>query len=525
MTLQNKQSKNRRVACNIDGIHVNQKDLFPTTCGMGTLEIIIAFAILMIAITGVIIVSFGNQSIAVDSELNNSALYLAERQLEKAYASSTADFSSLASVGSTPVDPSDPDNPFTKKLDIFDVSECVKHATSTISWWTGTPRPQETSFISIFTSTSTSAAMGGDCETEDSEEDWDNPQRFASDTLNPAKSTTIDVLDKIAYLGSDKRPFLAIADTRDAVLGQNSALFVSFANGFNADGKIIDQINDIDVYKNTENGKTYALIAMASSTAQFAIIDVTDIKNPSLVAARSLAGVDPMGSQPNGYRVYYYDKKAYVLTRETSGPEFHIFDVSTPNNPVELGTGTKLIGPTPPNGTTVNDFVIRNGIAYFAAEKDTAELLVYDVSDPFHILHLAGATVNLPGNQNGASVFLLGNKLYLGREVVSGGPEFYIFNASSPKTAVGGLPIVGSPTEVGTDVLAIRGISRFAFLATSKSKEEFQVWNVPTSGTVSLIKKYNFGNIIAGGIEYEQNFIYSTGAATPNFQILYNKPN
>lgn len=44
--------------------------------GMATLEILIAFAVLILCMGAVILVMFGNQSVSVDSQLNNEAIYL-----------------------------------------------------------------------------------------------------------------------------------------------------------------------------------------------------------------------------------------------------------------------------------------------------------------------------------------------------------------------------------------------------------------------------------------------------------------
>ncbi len=489
--------------------------------GSSTLEILIAFAVLILTLTAVIMIGFGNQSVSVDAETNNEALYRAQKILEDARAASRDDFFSVTTASSSETISG---LTYKKLLVVNDITPCKKQATSTVLWSLSPLRTQSIDLSTFLTDIAGTLALGGDCATQAPNKKWDNPQRFAFDTLSPGKSTAIDVLSEIAYLGQDKKPFLSIADTQGAILDVNNRqdFFVSFDNSFNSDGKTIDQINDIDVYVDPSSGKTYALIAMASSTAQFAILDVTDIKNPKIIAKRQLTGVLPTGSQPGGHRIYYYQNKGYIVTRETSGPEFHIFDLSNPNNPLEIGTGTKLNGCTPPNGTTVNDFVIQNGVAYMAAEKENCELLIYDVSNPASIKYLAEASVDLPGNQDGFSIFILGNKLYFGRQSTGSGPEFYIFNTTNVLSQVNGLPTIGVPKEIGSDVIDIYIVGNFGFLVTTKTKEEFQVYNISVPANISVIKKYNFGNIIQGGLDYENDFIYTTGDATPNFQILYS---
>src|SRR3989344_3746845 len=487
--------------------------------GFATLEILIAFAVLILSISAVILLVFGNQSIIVDSRTHSEALYKAQKMLEEARAASRQDFFSVNSITTTS------DDIYQKTLNVIDLTQCEKQAISTITWNLN-PRSQKIELTTFFGDIAGTLALGGDCAVNPPEEGWTNPQRFASDTLNPGKTTAIDVLDKIAYLGADKKPYLYIADTQGAIINQIGGMLIGiesnkFSNDFNKNGDLINIINEIDVYKDSATSNVYALIAMASSTAQFAVIDVTNIHNPNLLAVRKLNNVVPGGMTSHGYRIYYYDKKAFIVTRETAGPEFHIFDLSSPGNPIELGNGTKLVGPTPPNGTTANDLVVSDDIAYFAAEKNSAELLIYDVLIPSAPSFMSNATVNLSGNENGSSLYLIGNKLYFGRENVTGA-ELYVFNASNPRTAVGGLSIIGNPSNIGSGILDMFVIGRFGFIVSGKTNEEFQVWNISNPEDIQNIAKYNFGNIVAGGLDYEPDFIYATGDATPNFQILYS---
>ena len=60
--------------------------------GFATLEILIAFAVLILSISAVILLAFGNQSIIVDSRTNSEALYKAQKMLEEARAASRQDF-------------------------------------------------------------------------------------------------------------------------------------------------------------------------------------------------------------------------------------------------------------------------------------------------------------------------------------------------------------------------------------------------------------------------------------------------
>ncbi len=394
--------------------------------------------------------------------------------------------------------------------------------------WKEEARSLAVSLATFLTDPEEALALGGDCATNPPVGGWNPPVLFASDTINPGKFNTLDALQKIVYLGGDHVPYLYIADTRNTILGDNhnnNPSLVTFANSFNTSGKTIDAINDIDTYKDLANGKVYAFATTASATAQLVVLDVTDIHNPVIAqnagvpAKRTLYGVNPLGSYPEGWRVYYYDKKIYLTTRETDGPEFHIFDASDPTNPTELGNKEL--------NTTVNDFTVRDGLAYFADDSDArGELLIYDVSNPLVISEIVGARGDFPGNTNGESLFLLGNKLYFGRQKTPSAPEFYILDASSPRTAVGGLPIIGlsDPNkDMGTDITNIRVAGSFAFIATyANSSGGFKVWDISNPLDIQSINlTFNFGNKPVA-IDYDSNFVYAGGESTPNFQMLYS---
>ena len=69
--------------------------------GLATLEILIAFAVLILCISAVIMVAFDNQSLAVDLQTNNEAVSKAQAILEKARADSREDFNLVNSFTTT----------------------------------------------------------------------------------------------------------------------------------------------------------------------------------------------------------------------------------------------------------------------------------------------------------------------------------------------------------------------------------------------------------------------------------------
>ena len=486
--------------------------------GSSTLELLIAFAILTITLTALVSVFFGNQSVTVDTQTSTEALARASRELEKERVLAGNDYLSASSTSSSE---SFGGLTYALSMQIQDLTPCKKIATSTVSWSLGPLRPLSISLSTYLTDTAGALLVGGDCFASEPKSGWTNPTLFASDTFSPGKPLALDVLERIAYVASDKTPFLEIADTRTATLGQNSGLFLSYSNGFVAAG----QINALDAIRwvNPSTGaiKKYVFAAMASTTGQLAVYDVTTPTAPTLVATRTLSSC-VTGSFPEGWYVVAYGNRLYFSTRETAGPELHIFDITTPSSPTELSVGSVSCKGFEMNDT-VEQFTVRDQIVsgvskrylFAATDQNNKELRVMDVTNSLSISE--ASTIDLAGNQDGQSVYVSGHKLYLGR--LSGtGSELFVYNTLNPAST---LPLLGSK-DILADVLGIRVAGPLAFLATGKVNQEFQVWRVSDLSNITNVTVYNFGNVVASGIDYEPDFIYATGQSTPNFQILYS---
>ncbi|MFZ2521872.1 MAG: hypothetical protein WAX44_02645 [Minisyncoccia bacterium] len=484
--------------------------------GSSTLEILIAFAVLSLSMSAVVSLLFGSQIIAVDTETNHEAIYMTTKNLESARKLSRENFLTLN--GTTTTETSG-NVTYTKRLTITDISQCKKQATTTTTWTVGGTKPEYIELSTFLTNTPLALSLGGDCISNSPLSNWDNPTRFASDTMSPGKPTSLDELNRFVYIGADKSPFLYIASTSYATLGQNSGLFLTFSNGFDLKA----EPNSLDAVNFPAINSKYLFVALASSTKQLGIVNITNSTAPSVIYKGLSSCVS--GSYPEGYLVYFYKNTLYLTTLYTAGPEFHIFDVTDPTNPIEYPIGSALCKGYE-LGNSVNDIAIveqiigtsTKKIAYMATDQSSKELRVFDVTNPLSIAELTSANQDLPGIQDGLSVYVIGNKLYLGRQSAPSGPDLYIYDISDPTI---GLVSLGS-ADIGTGVLAIRVAGRFAFLATPKVNQEFQVWNIQNPSNVTNVAKYNFGNVVNRGIDYDPDFIYSTGQSTPNFQIIYS---
>ena len=484
--------------------------------GFSSLEILLALTLLVLTMTAVISVIFGNQSVAADSQTNAEALHKAREILENAMETSRNSFDSVVTAAGTYTN----GITYNTLLDIPLGTKCFKYATSTVTWTGDHNRPQKVILKTQLTNVPEMLASGGNCDTSPPSGGWNPPATWASSNFNPGKPTGkptgMDVLNKLVYMTGDNAPFLFIADTNGAAFGQSSGLFVNFANGF-SDGA---QLNDIKVTR-ASNGKVYAYVARNTSSNQFEVIDVNDIRNPNSIIKLSLTGVS--GANPQGWRVYYYDGKAYVVARFTAGPELHVFDVSTSWDAAsirEIGSGTEL-------GLTVEDFVVTKQtisgsphyIAYMATDDISHELLVMDVT-MLTATAIPTPAGDLPGAQNGASVYLMNNFLYFGRDSTPGGSDLYIFKVQDPQNIT-----IKNQQDINTGVIGIAVSGQFAFLGTPKASKEFQVWTSDPNSALNLISPFKFPNVISShSLRYESNWTYVAGSGSGNdaLRIFYS---
>jgi hypothetical protein len=383
-------------------------------------------------------------------------------------------------------------------------------------------RTLTTAITTHLSNTQLAQELGGNCDDSAPTGGWVPPATWASSNFNPGKPTSLDALNGIVYIGSNKSPFLEVADTNGVAQGTSSGLFTDYDNDFEDD----QQINDIKVAK-YPNGNTYAFAARGGSSnknKQFEVIDVSDINNPVSLAELTLSNVDPDGSYPQGWRLHYYDEKVYIVTRYTAGPEFHVIDVSNPASPFEIGSGQEL-------GRTVESFIVTKKVisgsdryfVYAATDKDTAPLSIFEVNPSSGSLsELTGAEPVFTDYQDGQAVFLVSNKLYFGRMSDPGGAELFVYDVSNPLSG-SALPLLGS-ANIGTSVLGLVASGPFVFLNTAQANKEFKVWRSDPANLTSIYTEFNFPNLVSNGIKYENDWVYVASEGNDALRILYSSP-
>ncbi len=499
--------------------------------GSSALEILMALAILAFSVSAAIVVAFGSQSVAVDTETNNEALLMAKNALENARAEARAGFSSVLSTSSN-------GGFYTTGLSVADATPCRKDVVSTVTWNASELRHQRVDLSTSLTDVAGVMALSGDCATEPPDGDWSNPSTAISIDLQPngTIANDLDVSNRIIFIsakptGSGDNFF--IIDASDL---SNPKIYSTSTNPISSD-TLEATLNDIDV------AGDYAFVANSYKTKghgsnpdtysnQLQVVDVSNISNPRLESSLSLddnsipIAQRVMSSSPTagGGIIYYYNNKVYLGLDRTDGPELHIFDVSNPSSPSWIGSREM--------NHNINNIVVRDKYAYLVmttSDDNDKELAILNIGNPANITPYFVFGVpepwgfNASGTLDGLSEYLIGDKLYLGRE---GGtatePDLLVIDVSNPTST---LSLLGS-TSTMTNINAISVAGKLAFLATSASNEEFQVLDISDPENIEKVSKCDSKNTAcnysqdATGIDYEDNMVYTSNKSQDAVRII-----
>ena len=506
-----------------------------TNYGFSTIELLIAFSVGIIFLTAAMMVGFSDstltQQVSLDSGqasvlgagLDNYALSTSSKKFGNVVRELMRNWNYTGTEVQSDTQVINSSLSFKNTPAITDISPCLKEITNATTWGTS---GRSMTFGSAISNIDIARGLGGDCDPMPVGETWAKPRVYSSHNFNPAKPVALDVLNRIVYVTDDKGK-LQIYNSASDTLGNNSNFSITpYADAGN---KVL---NDIDVFK--IGTSRYALVARDDTTAQFQVINVTTPGTYTSSPAKALGGTTPPTCPASpapcyiqGWKVFYYDNKAYVTTREVAGREFHIFDLTTPLNPVEVGPGFEVNG-------TVNDFSITsmvvNGhtykLAFLATDRSANEVMVLNVTNASSPTLLT--SIDLPTNNDALSVQLIGNKLYVGRQKTASGPELFIYNVvygESGSNPTISLSALGSGAEINIDATTLRVAGKFAFIG-NPLPNEFSVWDVshPTTSFPRIdTSPLNVSNKVSD-IDYEAPYIYVLSLANDNLQILYSAP-
>ncbi|MBP9748213.1 MAG: hypothetical protein KBD17_01135 [Candidatus Pacebacteria bacterium] len=452
--------------------------------GMSTLEVLIAFTIITLCVGAVILLNFGNQSIATSLQTGGESISQTQETLESARATSIENYNQVQDCDDTTAKPcSDTaDSFYSRKLTISSATQCAKNIKSSTSFYLN-HQILTTDFITKLTDTVTALALGGDCSGVSPSGDWSNPEKLNSiDTLpTDLKSTGLDVKNKIVYISTDPSlatdPDFFIFDASNTSETSPPVLTASINTG--------PGLSSVDV------AGSYAYVANDSKNGQLQIIDVSDADNPILITTMNVV---PGGTDINtvGAKVFYHNKKIYLGLKKNIYAEFYVINVENPLNP-SLQGGYEL-------NSSVNSISVSGDYAYIA-NPNAEEVTIVDINEnSSKFMQRVGGFDAPGGSGNGKSIRIIGNKLYLGRTV--GNIEFYILDITDPKN-----PSILGSNNINSSVKDLVVAGDYAYLATSESGSEFQILDISDNSNPILIGKYNYSSG-STGVDYEDNLIY-----------------
>jgi hypothetical protein len=484
--------------------------------GFSTLEILIALAVAALFLTSASMLAFGGQSAGLDVALTQGGLSTAAAQIDDASASTSADWGSSATPWGT--------SWYGRSNAITNISPCLKLVQSDTTWTSVQSRGFEEGLQTLVGNIIAAKALGG-CDPFPPS-DWDTPEIAGGEDISQGQGTGVAA----SYINGTRYAFFTtvhstqstedfwVVDTSDPA---NPNLLVAAATNFSMG------LNDIAI------AGSYAFLANASSTAsessdELLIVDISTPAAPSQLARLSL-GITPNCPQfcPGGAQaIYYYNDRLYLGTHRIGGNEFFIVDVSNPLAPTILGSFGL--------NHNINDITVSGNYAYLATSDDVGELTILNISNPASISVIGRYDAVREGggqasDEDGLSVFVLGNYAFLGRERTNNANErdFYVLDVSVP-SAPSKLDAERYVSTGSGGVNAIHVQGNLVFLGTSDSNDEFKILNISNPTDIQVQPtcgpSLNYPQV-AGDIDYIDNLVFVANRSNEVFRIMYDTPN
>lgn len=461
--------------------------------GQSVIEILIASGVFIIVGVSVTSLILGSRSLLFDSRQMVTATNYAQEGLDALRVMRNQNWNTipdgtygLAKVnGSWQLSTSlDKQGAFTRSLTIASTATTTKAATSKVTWPAFGGRTASVSLGTLLTNwrnLQTSTALTGD---------WQHPQTAGSIDLGPGNNgTDLKVRNKIVYMtalaSSTAKPDFYIVDATNPA---SPTIKASLDTG--------PGLNALDI-----NGN-YAYVATNDPNNQLQIIDISNISAPKLVKSYKLPG---LGTTTVGQSIQVVNTTVYIgTTKDASGSEFQIIDVTDPNNPTQVGS-LRI-------GQTINSIKI-NGTQAYIARAATPKIQIIDISNPTTPTSLGGTTPAGTSQDGTALAFLNNHTLFYG-QLTGTSNEIYSLDTTSPTN----IQTLGS-TSIGSTINTLLVQDYLLFAATSDSNKEFQIFNITNPSQIVPWSSLNFPQV-ANAIAYEKNTIYVSVRSNDALRII-----
>ncbi len=488
--------------------------------GFSTIEILIALTLMILVMSAVTLVTFGNQSVSADSETNTEALHQGQMMMEKAIQTSRASFDSVSSYSqnySSGIN-------YTMNL-LINSAPCGKQATTTVAWLGDHNRSEKVTLNSLLTNIPEAVRLGGNCATTPPPADgWRHPTTLNSIDFTPGgvPATSVAVMNKNVFMtgaaSAPSKPDFYIYDSNSVSLTQPPILKKALDTG--------PGLNFVVVMYDTASGNYYAYVANNDKNTQLQVIKIpkSDLTTASLVACASMCslnthGVPATDPAPEGQTIFYYDHKIYLGLQQTTGPEFHVFDVSSPESPSWLNSYNL--------GGDVNQIVVKyyatlnKTLAFLATSGVPHHVVVLDVTNPSSGISFVTSR-DFAGSEKVNAISINGNILFAGRSQSGSPSEPDIIALDIIDPVNSGLPVLGNYYLNAHDVNALAAVGKFLFVGTNDSNNSFVVLDVSNLSSISSWSDvFNYSQITKG-LVYENNLVYTANRSNDALRVVYS---
>ncbi len=497
--------------------------------GFSTIEILIAFAVGIIFLSAAMMVAFSDptftkqvsiesgQAAALDTMLDNGGLYRAGNTIGSTTKKLRENWNALFAIATS--------SGYTSTSSVSDISPCMKQVESDTGWSSLNSRKHDISFGTMLGNIDIARALGpGGCDpTPPALNGWDNPANAGWNITSSQMSGKGSGIGVTTISGT---PYAFITTWDNGNPNKPDLWPINVSNP--SSPMLLTALNTGKGLNSIAIGGQYGYVIQNDSTNQLQVIDLSNATNLATSSIKASMTLPNMTSAVIPTSISYYNGYIYIGTpyvafgTAVQNHEFHVYCVNDPSVPSCSPLTPKWMRSYNVNHN-VNDIAIEQRVvsgvmktyAFLATSDSTGgypELTILDVTTPTTSIFLAGS-INLPGDLYGMSVYVLGNKVYLGRQRATGANyDLYVLDISGGVSS----PTVLKQKKLGlnpnTAVTKILVHGNIGFILTSDSNAPVQVWDVGSSPTSIVAVNPLCTNIVnlsvSTGLAYRNDLVY-----------------
>lgn len=277
-------------------------------------------------------------------------------------------------------------------------------------------------------------------------------------------------------------------DANDIYLRANLAYMVTENNSSGAEFYIVNvadmknpsQISSLNIGSSVTAvvvKDDYAYLSTKGDASELRVINISNPASPSIVRTIDLSGTqDALDLNVN-------ETELYILQNE----DLHSFSLSDPTNP-------QLLDMFDLDGLAKEVFVSASTV-YVATNNANQELQIIDATNPANLQKVGD--FDLAGSLLATDIFVLGTRAYLATDNNSSGAEFFIFDIADLSD-----PILLGSYEAGAKINAFSIMGPYAVLGLNLSNRELQIIDVSFPATINTVSNFDLsGYILAFAVD------------------------